>query len=287
MADAGFGVLAAGKELRETLANMRTSIWRVPPPLLLMSQDSITYKELAAGLAAYAAESGGDLQRHVVAPAMLEMIGPVSGKDVLDLYCGAGYLSRRLATMGANVTAVDSSDRLIGIAGEVDKREEHGIRYAVAEPTDLSVIEDSVFDDIVCNMGLMITRDLSGTIAELARLVKLGGRFIFSVLHPCFCMPDACWTSDEDGKLLYKTVDNYFSEAWHLSETGPGVRSDKAKVKHRTLSTYVNALSARGFNVRRLAEPKLSPEVVAVKPQLEIFARLPAVLIVEAVFPYF
>ena len=287
MADAGFGVLAAGKELRETLANMRTSIWRVPPPLLLMSQDSTTYKELAAGLAAYAAESGGDLQRHVVAPAMLEMIGPVSGKDVLDLYCGAGYLSRRLATMGANVTAVDSSDRLIGIAGEVDKREEHGIRYAVAEPTDLSVIEDSVFDDIVCNMGLMITRDLSGTIAELARLVKLGGRFIFSVLHPCFCMPDACWTSDEDGKLLYKTVDNYFSEAWHLSETGPGVRSDKAKVKHRTLSTYVNALSARGFNVRRLAEPKLSPEVVAVKPQLEIFARLPAVLIVEAVFPYF
>jgi len=252
-----------------------------------MSQDSITYEELAAGLAAFAAESGGDLQRHVVAPAMLDMVGPVSGKDILDLYCGAGYLSRRLATMGANVTAVDTSDRLIGIAGEVDKREEHGIRYAVAEPTDLSVIEDSVFDDIVCNMGLMITRDLSGTIAELARLVKLGGRFIFSVLHPCFCMPDACWISDEDGKLLYKTVDNYFGEAWHFSEIGPGTRSDKAKVKHRTLSTYVNALSARGFNVRRLAEPKPTPEVIAVKPQLGIFARLPAVLIVAAVFPYF
>jgi len=252
-----------------------------------MGQDSITYKELAAGLAAFAAESGGDLQRHVVAPAMLDMVGPVSGKDMLDLYCGAGYLSRRLATMGANVTAVDSSDRLIGIAGEVDKREEHRIRYAVAEPTDLSVIEDSVFDDIVCNMGLMITRDLSGTIAELARLVKLGGRFVFSVLHPCFCMPDACWASSEDGKLLYRAVDNYFGEAWHLSEMSPGVRSDKAKIKHRTLSTYVNALSARGFNVRRLAEPKPTPEVVAVKPQLEVFARVPAVLIVEAIFPYF
>ena len=90
-----------------------------------MTHDSVTFEEFAAGLASFAMESGGDLQRYVVAPAMLEMIGSVSGKDVLDLYCGAGYLSRRLATMGANVTAIDSSDRLIGIAGEVDKREEH------------------------------------------------------------------------------------------------------------------------------------------------------------------
>ncbi|MGC8862512.1 MAG: class I SAM-dependent methyltransferase [Armatimonadota bacterium] len=251
-----------------------------------MSQDSTIYEELAAGLAAYAAESGGDLQRHVVVPAMLEMIGQVSGRDVLDLYCGAGYLSRRLATMGARVTAVDTSQRLIGIAGELDKREEHGIRYTVAEPSDLSVLEDSVFDDIVCNMGLMITRDLSGTVAELARLVKLGGRFIFSVLHPCFCMPDACWMSDEDSRLLYKAVDNYFTEVWHLSEITSVLRGDRDKVKHRTLSTYVNALSARGFNVRRLAEPRPAPEVLAVKPQLEAFARVPAVLIVEAVFPY-
>ncbi len=182
-------------------------------PFALMSQDSITYEELAAGLAAFAAESGGDLQRYVVAPAMLDIIGQVSGKDILDLYCGAGYLSRRLAALGATVTAVDTSERLIGIAGELDKREEHGIKYAVAEPTDLSVLEDSVFDDIVCNMGLMIARDLSGTIAELARLVKLGGRFVFTVLHPCFCLPDACWRSGEDGKLLYKAVDNYFTEA--------------------------------------------------------------------------
>ncbi|MCX8053822.1 MAG: methyltransferase domain-containing protein [Armatimonadetes bacterium] len=252
-----------------------------------MSRDSAVYKELAAGLAAFAAESGGDLQRYVIAPAMLDMIGPVSGKDVLDIYCGAGYLSRRLATMGAKVTAVDTSDRLIGIAGELDKREEHGIRYVVAQPTDLSAIGDSVFDDIVCNMGLLITKDLPGTVSELARLVKLGGRFIFSVLHPCFTMPDACWISDEDGKLLYKALDNYFAESWHISEVGPVIRGEDTKVKHRTLSTYVNALSARGFNVRRIAEPRPLPDVVAVKPHLEVFARLPVVLIVEAVFPYF
>jgi ubiquinone/menaquinone biosynthesis C-methylase UbiE len=278
-----------------------------------MNRDITTFEEIADEIASFAIESAGDIQRYIVSPAMLEMIGPVTGKSILDLFCGAGYLSRRLASLGANVTAVDSSDRLIGIAGEINNRENENIRYAVAEPTDLSVIEDSTFDDIVCNMGLMITRDLAGTIAELARLVKLGGRFIFSVVHPCFYMPDACWVPGQDGDVRYRAVDNYYSESWWPSEIitaltlmgrdlppmgqEPRVLSlskDRSrterrpvrKIKHRTLATYFNALSARGFNIRRIAEPRPSPEILAIKPELEIYYRLPVALIVEAIFPY-
>jgi len=251
-----------------------------------MSQETTSYEELADGIASFAAESGGDVQRHIIAPAMLDLIGPVSGKSILDLFCGAGYLSRRLASLGAEVTAVDSSERLIGIAGEINSRENNSIRYAVAEPTDLSVIEDSTFDDIVCNMGLVVTRDLAGTVAELARLVKLGGRFIFSVVHPCFCMPDACWIPADDGKLLYKAVDNYFAEGWWPSEMVASSRRGASRIKHRTLAAYANAISARGFNVRRIIEPRPSPEVLALKPHLDIYDRLPVALVVEAVFPY-
>ena len=117
-----------------------------------MSHNTSTFEDIADTIAQFAGETGGDVQRHIVIPAMLEMIGQVSGKEMLELYCGAGYLSRRLAGLGAKVTAVDGSERLIGIAGEINSRENHEIRYAVAEPTDLSVIEDSTFDDIVCNM---------------------------------------------------------------------------------------------------------------------------------------
>ncbi|NLZ29129.1 MAG: class I SAM-dependent methyltransferase [Firmicutes bacterium] len=223
--------------------------------------------------------------RYIVAPAMMEMIGPVNGRSILDLYCGAGYFSRRLASLGAKVTAVDNSERLVGIAREVNKNEECSIDYAVAEPTDLSVIEDSSFDDIVCNMGLMITRDLAGTVAELARLVKLGGRFVFSVVHPCFCMPDACWVRDNEGKYLYKTVDNYFNEAWWNSELSATIRS-KTRTRHRTFSNYANAIGARGFSIRRMSEPRPSPEVLTLKPDLELYDRVPAAIVVEAVFPY-
>ncbi|MCE5324136.1 class I SAM-dependent methyltransferase [bacterium] len=250
-----------------------------------MSQEA-TYEEIAKDIASYAGEQGGDVQRYIIAPAMLDVIGPANGKQILDLFCGAGYLSRRLASLGADVTAVDSSERLIGIAGEINEREEEEIKYAVAEPTDLSVIEDSTFDDVVCNMGLMMTHDLAGTIAELARLVKLGGRFIFSVLHPCFCMPDACWIKDSEGRQSYEAVDNYYTETWWPSELASSIRSGQKKVKHRTLSRYVNALGARGFTVRRIIEPRPTPETLAIRPHLEIYNRVPAAVIVEAVFPY-
>ena len=251
-----------------------------------MTQEIPTFHEFADEITYFAAESGGDIQRFIIAPAMIEAIGSVSGKHVLDLYCGAGYLSRKLAALGANVTAVDSSERLIGIAQEITRRENDGIRYAIAEPTDLSVIEDSTFDEIVCNMGLMVTRDLAGTIAELARLVKLGGRFIFSVLHPCFTMPDSCWIKDPEGQSLYKTVDHYFAENWWPSDMISSIRSGEKRIKHRTLSRYVNALGARGFTVRRIIEPVPSPDMLVFKQYLDIHARVPAVMIVEAVFPY-
>lgn len=250
-----------------------------------MNQKASTYEEIADGIASSAGESGGDVQRYIVAPAILEMIGPVNGKEILDLYCGAGYFARRLGSLGAKVTAVDSSDRLIGIAREINDREHFRIEYAIAEPTDLSVIEDSMFDDVVCNMGIMSTRDLAGTVAELARLVKLGGRFIFSIVHPCFSMPDACWIRDPEGKPLYESVDNYYTESWWSSDLANPVR-ERGKIKHRTLATYVNALSARGFNVRRISEPRPSPDVLILKPHLEIFNRVPAVMVVEAIFPY-
>ena len=98
-----------------------------------MSQHSSTFEDIANTIAEYASETGGDVQRYIVIPAMLEMIGQVGGKEILEIYCGAGYLSRRLAGLGAKVTAVDGSERLIEIAGEINNREDNAIKYAVKE----------------------------------------------------------------------------------------------------------------------------------------------------------
>lgn len=251
-----------------------------------MHHESNLIGEDVHGVADYSDYIGGDLQRDIIIPALFDVIGHVRGKKILELYCGAGHVSRRLAALGALVTAVDTSERLLGIADEINRRENENVRFVIADPTDLSVLEDSHFDEIVCNMGLMVTRELGGTIAESARLIKLGGRFVFSVLHPCFCMPDSAWVGDEDGNMNYLTLDNYFTESWWNSEMASNFRNNRGKIKHRTLSRYVNAFGARGFSIRRVLEPKPTLDAVACRPHLEVFERLPVAMIVEAVFPY-
>ncbi len=252
-----------------------------------MVNDSTLFREALSEAQGDGADQSSDIQRHIVVPSLLEVLGPVKGKHILELYCGTGYFSRRLASLGARVHGVDTSERLIELGRDVNTREHIKIEYSVADPSNLADFDDSKFDDIVCDMGLMMTKDLAGTVAEMARLVKLGGRFIFSVLHPCFCMPDACWATGEDGRTLYRIVDKYFSEGWWTSDMVSDARSGRGKVKHRTLARYVNALGARGFSVRRILEPRPNADTVMFKPYMDVYNRVPVAMVIEAIFPYF
>lgn len=252
-----------------------------------MINESALFKEAMGEVQGTGAEQSSDIQRHIVVPALLDVLGPVKSKRILDIYCGTGYLSRRLASLGARVDGVDTSERFVELGQEINSRERVSIEYSVADPSNLSGYTDSVFDDIVCDMGLMMTRDLAGTVAEAARLVKLGGRFIFSILHPCFCMPDSCWATGEDGRTLYRIVDKYYSEGWWTSDMVSDARSGLGKVKHRTLARYINALGARGFSVRRILEPRPSSDTILFKPHMEVYNRVPVTMVVEAIFPYF
>jgi 2-polyprenyl-3-methyl-5-hydroxy-6-metoxy-1,4-benzoquinol methylase len=58
-------------------------------------------------------EEGDHWHRALIDPPLLRLVGEVSGKGVLDLTCGNGYLSRRFARQGATVIGVDASVPLI------------------------------------------------------------------------------------------------------------------------------------------------------------------------------
>lgn len=210
---------------------------------------------------------GFDVHRmQVNNPAFFELIGDVNGLRLLDAGCGDGYHTRLLARIGARVTAVDISDAMLSTAIEEERREPLGIRYELRSFTKLEGAEDASFDAAVSMMALMDTPDLEGAISEFARVLRPGGMFAFSVLHPCFLTRGFEWITGPDGRRVAIKVAGYFDvssdwiDRWRFSVAGSEGVDFAIPRFHRTLSQYFNSLIQAGFVIERVVEPRPSEE---------------------------
>jgi 2-polyprenyl-3-methyl-5-hydroxy-6-metoxy-1,4-benzoquinol methylase len=139
-------------------------------------------------------------------PAVERLLKPAPGESMLDIACGNGLTSRRLASAKTNVTAFDASAAMIALAR---KHAEPGdIDYRVIDATDrvaLLGLGTAPFDGALCNMALMDMADIDPLMKALATLMKPGGRFVFSVVHPCFNNPSTVQMGeleDRNGTLV-------------------------------------------------------------------------------------
>jgi SAM-dependent methyltransferase len=184
--------------------------------------------------------------------ALLELAGDVRGLRLLEVACGQGRVARELARRGAHVTGLDISAALLGLARAWEEHEPRGIAYVRADAAAPGVLHGEVFGGVVCNYGLSDIDDLGGLLANVARLLRPGGWFVFSLLHPCF----PGW--DRDAPSSWPPDQGYYHEGWWLAGS-PGFRG-KVGANHRMLSTYLNALAAHGLVPERVAEPRPEPD---------------------------
>ena len=108
---------------------------------------------------------------------------------ILDIACGNGAFSRRMADLGARVTAFDSSEPFIECARERSEGYADRIEYRVIDATDrkqLLELGRGCFDGAIANMALMDMSQIEPLAKSLSHLVKPDGRFVFSIMHPCF-----------------------------------------------------------------------------------------------------
>jgi SAM-dependent methyltransferase len=195
----------------------------------------------------YDGKVGDDLSDSA-ALALLDLLGDVHGRRMLDLACGQGRVSRELARRGASVVAVDISERLLEKARALEANEPLGIEYRKVDATSPQDLASEEFDGAVCHFGLSDIDDLDGTLASVARVLVPGGWFVLSIVHPCF--PG----SGPDAPSSWPPGRGYHAEGWWLADN-PGFRG-KVGANHRTLSTYLNALGEHGLTVERAAEPE-------------------------------
>jgi SAM-dependent methyltransferase len=139
----------------------------------------------------YAAGWTDDLGDSVSA-GLLRLLGPVAGQQILEIACGHGRISRELARRGARVTGADISQALIAKARAAEEAEPLGIRYLGADAAGPGLLagtgrpDQAAFDAVVCSFGLSDIDDLDGVIGNVRRRLRPGGRFVCSLLHPCF-----------------------------------------------------------------------------------------------------
>lgn len=219
---------------------------------------------------------GGSPVHALAIPAMRELIGPIAGQVVCDLACGQGILARELATCSAVVTGIDLSPRLLAIAERYEKAEPLGIHYTVGNAESLDAVSDRTFDGVACCLALMDIANLEACLRTVARILRPQGWFVFAITHPCFQMPDARWTGTADGPVK-REVGGYFHERHWCSENPHGVRG-QVGAHHRTLSTYINALSSSGLMIEAMREPQAQEEVARRVPG---YYEVPAVLVVR------
>jgi len=220
--------------------------------------------------------AGYDLYRDVFTlPAFLAFMPGIAGREAIDLGCGEGSNTRRLADLGGRMTGIDISDALIARAREAERREPKGIRYETCSFSRLDPFPDASFDHVVSTMALMDGPDFSGAMHEAWRVLRRGGTLCFSVLHPCFVTPALRWLRDEEGNYEGMRVGRYFDrepfvERWRFSKRPDPESIEPFEVPRfpRTLSDHLNALADAGFRIARIEEGRPDEATVRANPWL-------------------
>lgn len=112
---------------------------------------------------------------------ILELLGDVGGRTVLDMGCGDGKLAVALAKRGARVAATDASGPMIDAARSLAAEQDAEIRFEVAT-ADRLPFPDASFDIVVAVTVLCFVEDAAPVFREMARVLRPGGRLVIGEL---------------------------------------------------------------------------------------------------------
>ncbi len=180
------------------------------------------------------------------------LLGDVAGRSVLEVGAGSGDCSAWLAGRGARAVATDLS------AGMLRSAPDDGARPPRVQCDGRRLpFADGSFDLAFSAYGAVpFIADPERLFAEVARVLRPGGRWVFSITHPIrWAFPDV---PGPDGLQVTRS---YFDRTPYV-ETGPDGRVAYAE-HHRTLGDRVRELMTAGFRLRDLVEPEWPAELTA------------------------
>jgi SAM-dependent methyltransferase len=193
-------------------------------------------------------------------PVVWSLLDPLPRGRVLDAACGTGRHARHLVDLGHEVLGIDLTPEMLNVAAA-------RVPEATFMEGDLRDIPapDEHFDLAVCGLALAHLAELRAGVAELARVLKPGGRLVVSVLHPF------------QAHL-----------GWHARFADAQGRRGFVREHAHTHADYLAAFRSEGLRVRGAVEPDLTEDQVSAmrrafqhipEATTQAYVGLPAVLV--------
>ena len=176
-------------------------------------------------------------------------LNDVANLKILDAGCGAGEYVHLLTQKGAHVTGIDGSAIMIELA----KAKYPSYKFEIVNLHNKFSYQAGEFDMVFCNLVLMDIDPIENTIGEFYRIIKSGGRFFFSIIHPAYYLGKS--DRDANGRQLARKVSGYTKHIAVVQDFWGGTTH-----YHRPISHYLNTMSAAGFILRRMYEPAYNDE---------------------------
>lgn len=180
----------------------------------------------------------------------LRVLGEVANRDILEFGCGAAQWSIGLARLGARPVGMDLSERQLQHASRL--MAQAGVDFPLVHASAEAVpLPDASFDTVFCDHGAMTFADPYRAVPEAARLLRPGGRFVFSHHSP---IETICWPvgADEVGEKLAL---DYFG--MHRIDDGDET------IFNLPYGEWIRLFRANGFVIEDLIEPQVRPDAAS------------------------
>jgi len=168
----------------------------------------------------------------------LRLIGDAAGLRTLDLGTGSGQAAIALARRGATSIAIDTSAARIASAQRAAERSAVRVEWHTGDLSELAFLSADSIDLVFSAYALGAVEDLDRLFRQVHRVLRPGGRFVFSYEHPIATALRAQRSAFDDAPLLVER--DGAQTAIHLHPIG----------------TVLTALGRAGFRVDTIIEPR-------------------------------
>lgn len=204
-----------------------------------------------------------DVSYHkLLIPTIMRLLGSLNDKRVIDVGCGSGYLTAKIANHASFALGIDPSKGMI----EVANRE-------YAHLPRLKFVNESIeefamnqktnkFDAAISNMSLITIQNLDTALKGVSSVLLPEGIFVINITHPCFY----------NQYRQYQNTENFQYISSHSQRGNFIISNDKKGLPsptthfHRPLQEYFKSLREASFLIDQLVEPFPDPNIMKLYP---------------------